>query len=212
MTQLQSTTPQRPPQIPPGLARHFEPATYTVRRQVFRLLGGGFHIYDPQGKLAFFSELKAFRLKEDIRIFTDEAKSVEVLRIKARNVIDFSASYDVFDSTTGKILGALRRKGLKSMFRDHWLILNTSEQVVGNIEEDSMFNAIVRRFLDLSWLFPQTFRGSIGNELVCMFKQNFNPFVFKVTLDFSMDTKRLFDRRLAIAAAILLCAVEGRQS
>jgi hypothetical protein len=47
---------------------------------------------------------------------------------------------------------------------------------------------------------------------VCWFRQNFNPFVMKVNLDFSMDSAGLLDRRLGIAAAVLLCAVEGRQN
>ena len=44
------------------------------------------------------------------------------------------------------------------------------------------------------------------------FKQNFNPFVLKIKLDYSMDRNRLLDRRLGIAGAVLLCAIEGRQS
>jgi hypothetical protein len=46
---------------------------------------------------------------------------------------------------------------------------------------------------------------------VCSFKQNVNPFVMKISLDFSADVNRLLDRRLGLAAAILLCAIEGKQ-
>jgi len=60
-------------------------------------------------------------------------------------------------------------------------------------------------------LIPQTFFGSINGMPVCSFKQNFNPFVVKINLDFSPDTNGLLDRRLGLAAAILLCAVEGKQ-
>lgn len=44
-----------------------------------------------------------------------------------------------------------------------------------------------------------------------MFKQNFNPFVTKLSLDFSTDTERRLDRRLGLAAAVLLCAIEGKE-
>lgn len=47
---------------------------------------------------------------------------------------------------------------------------------------------------------------------VCIFKQNFNPFVMKINLDYSLDGEGLLDRRLGIAAAILLCAIEGKQN
>jgi hypothetical protein len=33
----------------------------------------------------------------------------------------------------------------------------------------------------------------------------------KLTLDFSLDPQYQFDRRLGIAAGILLCAIEGKQ-
>jgi hypothetical protein len=43
-------------------------------------------------------------------------------------------------------------------------------------------------------------------------RQNFNPFSYQLNVDFSMDVNKLLDRRLGLAAGILLAAVEGRQS
>jgi hypothetical protein len=42
-------------------------------------------------------------------------------------------------------------------------------------------------------------------------KQRFNPFRYELDLDFSMDTTNRLDRRLGIAAGILLAAIEGKQ-
>ena len=50
---------------------------YLIRRKVFKLLGGAFHIYDPEGRLAFYSKMKAFKLKEDIRLYSDESMQEE---------------------------------------------------------------------------------------------------------------------------------------
>jgi hypothetical protein len=47
---------------------------------------------------------------------------------------------------------------------------------------------------------------------VCHFHRNFNPLVSKVTLDFRVDTAGRLDRRLGIAAAILLLAIEAKQN
>jgi hypothetical protein len=47
---------------------------------------------------------------------------------------------------------------------------------------------------------------------VADFKQRFNLFSYQLDVDFSMDTTRQLDRRLGVAAAILLAAIEGRQS
>jgi uncharacterized protein YxjI len=183
--------------------------TYLVRRQIFKLVGAAFHIYDPNGNVAFYSKQKAFKLKEDIRVYTGEDMRTEVLTIKARSIIDFSAAYDVFDPATQTKVGALKRKGMKSILKDEWIILDANEREIGLIQEDSMMLALVRRFL--TQLVPQSYDGTIRGQKVCQFKQNFNPFVTKITLDFSMDMNNLLDRRLGIAAAILLCAIEGKQ-
>ncbi|ATB29602.1 hypothetical protein [Melittangium boletus] len=193
-------------ELAPG---RFAQSRYVIRRKVFKLFGGAFHIYDEAGQVVFYSKMKAFKLKEDLRVFTGEDMREEVLTIKARNILDISATYDVTDPTTGEKLGALRRKGLKSMLRDEWLVLDVRDQEVGLLQEDSMMLALVRRLL--SNLVPQTFTGTIGGTPVLSFRQHFNPFVQRISLDFSMDRSGKLDRRLGIAAAVLLCAIEGRQ-
>lgn len=182
---------------------------YVLKRQVFAL-AGKFRFYDPSGKLVLFSEQKMFKLREDIRVFSDETKTQEVLMIKARQIIDFSTAFDVVDSGTGQKIGALRRKGLASLLRDEWEILDTSDNVIGSLFEDSMGLALIRRFL--SNLVPQNYDITMGTERVADLKQNFNPFTYQLNLDFSMDSNKRLDRRLGIAAGILLAAIEGRQS
>jgi len=182
---------------------------YLLKRQVFAL-AGKFRYYDPGGSLVLYCEQKMFKLREDIRVYSDEGKMQEVLMIKARQIIDFSAAYDVVDSATGQKAGALRRKGLASMLRDEWEILDISDNPVGKLFEDSMGLALVRRFL--TGLVPQNYDMTIGTNRVADLKQNFNPFAYQLNVDFSMDTNRLLDRRLGLAAGILLAAVEGRQS
>lgn len=192
-----------------GSSEVFHHDKYLVRRKILKLFGAAFHIYDTEGNLAFYSSQKAFKLKEDIRIYTGEDMQAEVLTIHARNIIDFSAIYDVIDPATGTKVGSLKRKGMKSIMKDEWMFLDTEDREIGLIQEDNMLLALVRRFL--TDLIPQSYDGFVKGEKVCDFKQNFNPFVTKITLDFSMDKKGLLDRRLGIAAAVLLCAIEGKQ-
>jgi hypothetical protein len=189
---------------------NFAHEQYQVRRKILTVFGAAFHIYDPEGNVAFFSRLKAFKLKEDIRVYTDESERTEALVIQARQILDISAAYDVIDPQTGKKIGALKRKGMKSMFKDEWILLDPADQQIGLIKEDSAIMALLRR--TLSNLIPQKFYGELDGHRVCSFKQNFNPFVLKIDLDFSMDEHVRLDRRLGIAAAILLCAIESRQN
>jgi len=188
----------------------FQYDRYLLKRQVFALTGK-FRVYDPSENLLLFSEQKMFRLREDIRVYSDESKAQEVLIIKARQIIDFSAAYDVIDAPSGQKVGALRRKGWRSMLRDEWEILDVNDQPVGMLFEDSMGRALLRRFL-LGTFLPQNYDMTLGTERVADIRQRFNLFAYRLDLDFSMDSARKLDRRLGIAAAILLATVEGKQS
>jgi len=187
----------------------FEKDYYLIRKKFFKLFGNAFHIYDADNNLLFYSKQKAFKLKEDIRLYESEEMKEELLYIQARQVIDFSAAYDVIDSKKGEKVGALRRRGFKSIFKDEWIIMDGFDNEIGVIKEDNIFLALIRRFL--TNLIPQTYSVFLGDREIAYFKQNFNPFILKLTLDFSMDPEKKFDRRLGIAAGILLTAIEGRQ-
>ena len=182
---------------------------YLLKRQVLALTGT-FRFYDPSGNVVLFSQQKMFKWREDIRVYADENKTQEVLTIKARQIMDFSAAYDVVDSATGQKVGAMRRKGLASLLRDEWEVLDVNDNVIGKLFEDSMGLALLRRFL--SGLIPQNYDIFFGQTRVADLRQNFNPFTYQLNVDFSMDTARMLDHRMGIAAAILLAVVEGKQS
>ncbi|MDL1911188.1 hypothetical protein FBQ81_10980 [Chloroflexi bacterium CFX6] len=188
----------------------FRHPRYLLKRQVFALTGK-FRFYDPTGNLVMFSEQKMFKLREDIRVYSDESKSQEVLSVKARQIIDFAAAYDVVDTAMNQKVGALRRKGWSSILRDEWQVLDANDNQIGVLFEDSMGLALLRRFLLGSWL-PQNYDLTLGEARVADLRQNFNLFRYELNLDFSMDIAHALDRRLGIAAGILLAAVEGRQS
>ncbi|HKG54047.1 MAG TPA: hypothetical protein VKB04_07275 [Anaerolineales bacterium] len=183
---------------------------YLLKRQAIALTGK-FRVYDPMGNLVLFSEQKMFRLREDIRVYSDENKSQEVLSIKARQILDFSAAYDVVDTALNQKVGVLRRKGLRSLLRDEWEVLDANDNRIGNLFEDSIGLALLRRFVLGSWL-PQNYDLTVGGTRVADLKQNFHLFRYELNLDFSMDISHQLDRRVGIAAGILLAAIEGKQN
>jgi uncharacterized protein YxjI len=183
---------------------------YLLKRQVFAL-AGKFRVYDPAENLVLFSEQKMFRLREDIRVYSDESKTQELLTIKARQIIDFSAAYDVMDSATGEKVGVLRRKGWRSLLRDEWEVLDANDQLRGLLFEDTIGLALLRRFL-LGSLLPQNYDLTFGDVRVADLRQRFNLFRYELDLDFNMDTSSMLDRRIGIAAGILLATIEGKQS
>lgn len=183
--------------------------TYKAEKAMFSFLGGTFRIFAPDGSLAFFVKQKAFKLKEEITVFADEQQADAMLGIQARSIMDMSATYDVTDSKTGENVGGMRRKGLKSIFKDEWSILDANGEEIGLVQEDSGIMALVRRFL-LKFL-PQTFKVSIGDNEVGHIKQTWNIFKLTYQVDFSGDKAGTLDRRLAVAMVVLLLAIEGRQ-
>lgn len=187
----------------------FNEKHYIIRRKFFTVFGAKFHVYDPAGNLVLFSKQKAFKLKEDIRIYNDESMSTEILTIQARSIIDFSACYDVVDAREKTKIGALRRKGMKSILRDSWEMLDNNDNPFAKIEEDSMFKSILRRFL--SNLIPQTFHLKKSENILVTYKQNFNPFVLKLNVNLQPGSEGLINPKLALAAGVLLAAIEGRQ-
>ncbi len=181
--------------------------SYLFRRKVFKIFGGAFHVYDQNGEVVFFSEQKAFKLREDFRIYSDENKSQELLRISTPQILDIGATYTVFDSTTGEQVGAVRRKGLKSIFKDEWVYLSGDSQI-GLMTETSLLGALVSRFINL---IPQSYDiNNAEGRNIAIFKQHFNPFILKYTLNI-IEPVPTIDRRLIIASGILLAAIEGRQ-
>ncbi len=182
---------------------------YVARRNFFNFLGVKCEIQTPQGQPFLFVHLKAFKWKEDITVYADVNRTQPLLSIKARQILDFSAAYDVVDVTMNQKLGALRRKGLKSILRDEWEILDANDQVVGLIQEDSMALALLRRFL--ANFIPQNYTMTLGGQPVALVRGTWNPFIVKHTMDLTGDTQGWVDRRLAVATSVLLMTIEGKQ-
>jgi len=181
--------------------------SYLVRRKVLKLLGAGFQVYDDRGRVVAYSAQKAFKLREDIRVFADERETRPLMRIQARQVIDFSAAYDIVDERDRSVLGSARRKGIKSLVRDSWELLDAEGRTVASLEEDSMAMGLLRRFVGP--LIPQRFHIGEGDAAVHM-TQHFNPFIYR--LHVSVPKNCPLDRRLVFGLVVLVAAIEGRQN
>jgi hypothetical protein len=73
-------------------------------------------VYDAAGALQYFMRQKAFKLREDVTVYADEAETTPVARVRADRVIDFSAQYHITDAA-GAPLGLVRRRGRASLWR-----------------------------------------------------------------------------------------------
>ncbi len=104
---------------------------------------------------------------------------------------------------------AVRTRADRAVIRDEWIVMDPQDRELGKIVEDNPSLALVRRFL--TNLVPQNFDVLYGPKKVLDLRQHFNPFLYKMDVDFSVDSTAAMDRRLGIAAAVLITAIEGRQ-
>ncbi|MBD1846794.1 hypothetical protein H6F89_25980 [Cyanobacteria bacterium FACHB-63] len=117
-------------------------------------------IVDAGGKPIFYVRQKLFRLKEVINVFSDVHRSQELFTIKADRIIDFSARYN-FSDPSGKIVGAIKRRGLKSLWKAHFDIFD-GETVAFTIQEENPWVKVMDSLLgDLP--FGSFFTGYLFN-------------------------------------------------
>lgn len=186
---------------------------YTIRRQVFKFLGAAFHVYDEHNQVIGYCKQKAFKLKEDIRLFTGEDMKDELIVLKARKIIDFGVTFDIA-MPNGTILGSIRRKGLKSSFvRDEWLMYDTENNHIATVREKNTTAAMVRRYIDYAaLLMPQKYviiRTSDNTPIVEL-RQHFNWFIYRLGVKIMEEDAHL-DQLTVLGTACLLAAIEGRQ-
>ena len=93
------------------------------------------NIIDAGGNNICYVRQKIMKLKEQIEVFTDKNKNEKICEIRANKVLDFSATYQFFDAN-GQPFGAVARKGMKSLWKAHYDILD-GETVVMNVREEN---------------------------------------------------------------------------
>jgi hypothetical protein len=83
-------------------------------------------VTDATGALVCFVKQKAFKLKEDVTVFADEAMTEPLYKINADRVFDWSAKYH-FRNPDGSPIGFIQREGRKSLWKASYKI-NTKEE------------------------------------------------------------------------------------
>ena len=103
-------------------------------------------VRDATGVLLCYVKQKAFRLKEDVVVFGDEAQSRPLYRIQADRVLDISAQYGITEASTGRALGSVRRRGMRSFWRAHYEVEREGKTMF-TIQEENPWVKVVDGFL-----------------------------------------------------------------
>jgi uncharacterized protein YxjI len=100
-------------------------------------LSSDFNITDKNGKYVAYVRQKMFKLKEDVIIFENDSRTKELFRIQANKWIDFNASYNITSVQDGTSFGRLARKGMRSIWKAKYDIIDNQDQLKYSISEDN---------------------------------------------------------------------------
>ena len=169
------------------------------------------------GEPICFVEQKRMKLKEDLRAFSDDSKSTEVFRIKAQQVWDPRARYDVTDPR-GEQIGQLQKVFGRSLLRSTWRIYDGDGEEIAWARERNLFVGLFRRLVGFipyigdfgDWLpIPYHFDYFIQDQPIGGL-QRLLGVRDRHRLDVSGDADRTIDRRLVLALAVGMDALQAR--
>lgn len=171
-----------------------------------------------EGEPFCFVEQQRFKFKEDIRFFLDESKTTELLRIKARQRFDPSARYDI-TGPGGEKIGEIQKAFGASLLRSTYVLYDAAGQETCRATEKSMAVALLRRVVGFipyienfaDWLpIPYHFVFKRGDDVLVENTRQAWKFNDHYTIDCSGDPERTLDRRLVLAAAVGMDALQAR--
>jgi uncharacterized protein YxjI len=165
-----------------------------------------------------FVEQKRFKFKEDIRFYADESKQQELLRIKARQRFDPAARYDV-TAADGTPIGQIQKVFGASLLRSTYALFDTGQTEVARVVEKSLPVALFRRLVGFvpyignfaDWLpIPYHFDFKRDGTVLGTHTRQAWKLRDVYTIDVSGDPQRTLDRRLVLAVAVGMDALQAR--
>ena len=93
-------------------------------------------IRDAQGQELLYVKQKLLKLKEKIHVFSDSGQSRELYELGADRILDFSPRF-TFRDTTGRVVGAVKRQGARSLFKASYEIFGPDDRPIARIEEEN---------------------------------------------------------------------------
>ncbi len=117
---------------------------------IFKLvaLAPQFSVRDAEGNLIAYVKQKLFKLKEAVTVFADEGQGTPLFSINADRVFDISARYHFADAQ-GADLGSVKRRGMRSLWRAHYEILEGETTVMIIREENPWVKVLDALFTEI---------------------------------------------------------------
>ncbi len=104
-------------------------------------------VEDSNGRLLLYVKQKLLKFKEEVNVFTDEAQTQRAYGIKADRVIDFRARYTI-TSAAGQTLGAIKQRGMKSLWKAHFDVEDAFGREAYFIEEENPWTRMLNGLIE----------------------------------------------------------------
>ena len=151
--------------------------------------------------------------KRHVSFYLGADKSApKVLEVLQDQKIRFPTQTYTIRDDSGRRLGILSKNYFSNIFRKHWIVRDWRGKPVCVVKEDSIILSLLRRFLGpLFGLLRTNFVFyQFGNEReLGEFKRKLT-ILDRYVLDLGADQLKVLDRRLAVAAAVMLDTGERR--
>lgn len=104
-------------------------------------------VVDASGRTVAYVRKKKFKLREDVMVYRDESQREALFRLKADRIFDFGASYAV-TTPDGRLLGYVRRHGVRSLWKSAYAIMDAGGNEIGGIREENPWTKVADGLLE----------------------------------------------------------------
>jgi uncharacterized protein YxjI len=191
------------------LVRQVEPPSvtnqsrYFVKRNFWSIFDRVFRVHTIDGQMILYVKHPVFRFREEFTIWADEHETRPVFKLKSKQIIAINFCFDVTEATTGQLVATIQKRGLKSLLRDKFLILDPSGREIGTMEEQG--HSLLRRLLPI---LTSKHQLTMNGQPVAFVRQLFRFF----TREFQVDLQpSAIDPRFVLACALLAIIAEARR-
>lgn len=179
---------------------------YRIRKKTLTI-GNKYWIEDYNGTVLGFCKQKILKLKEDIRIYSDENMNDELFTIKQKQIMDMWGTFAVIDTHTNTELGYIKRNIMSELGRDSYEIYSIDNQLIGKIYESSLGRGLARKYVPGGALMPEKMTLELNGQPVAEINQK-----FKIIGDiWEMDCQNVpsdLDRRVLLTCLLLMGTIE----
>jgi len=105
-------------------------------------IGTRIKIKDSAGRQVAYVRKQKFKLKENVGVYSDEAQSSLLFRMKADRMLDFSARYAI-SGPDGHPIGAVGRRGMKSLWSSAYVLDDSYGTEAGSIREENPWTKVL---------------------------------------------------------------------